>query len=650
MDKLQDSSSCRNPIMQFRHLSIRARLMLSMGLCLLVFIAISSTLSVLQTSSRMRERVVDKELPAQIAAIRNDIQRQIAEPAAMARALANNTFLLAWEDDNSPDTGLPAWKELAARLKQTSHAATVFWASDASAKYYTEDGYDRTLDKASSQDAWFGNFLNSGRPYRLDLSKNPGSATYMLFINTRVETPHGKQAIAGLGLSADALAASIRGYRLGATGHVYLVNADGILLIHRDPSLLDGKHTLATLPGFSGELAQQLLKRQQFASTVADAPSGRQFVAASYVPELNLYVVAEVPQTEVLGNIGRAALMSSLGAALVGGVIGLAAIWFVARAISAPVMGAAGMLGEIADGEGDLSRRMAVDSEDEVGKLAQAFNRFVGSLGGTIGKVRASSAVIAGASDEIARGNLDLSSRTETQASSIEETAAAMEELTTAVRHNAERALEANRLVAATTASAEQGGTVVAEVVRTMGAITDSSRRISEIIGVIDGIAFQTNILALNAAVEAARAGEQGRGFAVVASEVRNLAQRSGTAAKEIRQLILDSVAKVDAGSTLANDAGQAMETIVGSVRRAQALMQDIAASSQEQSDGIAQVNQAIAQMDDATQQNAALVEQAAAAAASLQEQARELDKVVRTFKLAATPAPAVPAHPRLPA
>jgi len=303
-----------------------------------------------------------------------------------------------------------------------------------------------------------------------------------------------------------------------------------------------------------------------------------------------------------------------------------------------------------------LSRRLESTSDDEVGKLAQAFNRFVGSLSGTIGQVRDSSAVIAGASEEIARGNMDLSSRTEAQASSIEETAAAMEELTATVRNNAEHANEANRLVSETAQSAEQGGAVVAEVVRTMGAITESSRKISEIIGVIDGIAFQTNILALNAAVEAARAGEQGRGFAVVAGEVRTLAQRSAAASKEIRQLILDSVAKVDAGSALADGAGQAMEAIVASVRRAEVLMRDIAASSQEQSLGISQVNQAIAQMDNATQQNAALVEEAAAAAAALQDQARELDAIVGTFKLAATggaaPAPALsaPARKRLPA
>jgi methyl-accepting chemotaxis protein len=634
--------------MTFRHLAIRAKLMLSMGVCLLVFIAISSTLSISMTSAHMRERVVGSELPAQIGAIRNDIQRQIAEPAAISQTLAHNTFLQAWEDAGDPDDGLAAWTAQAKRLQEANHAATVFWVSDGTSKYFTEKGVDRTIDKTSAKDAWFKAFLDSNAPYRLDLDKDAGSDVYMLFINTRVQTPNGKLAIAGLGLSADALANSIRSYRLGKSGFVYLVNKDGVLMVHRDRSLLDGHHTLDKQPGFTPELARALLARQEFASAHYDAPAGRQFVASSYVPELGLYVVAEVPEAEVLGNIGRTAAVSAIIAAVVGGAVGLAAIWFVSGAISAPVMGAAGMLGEIADGEGDLSRRLQADGEDEVGKLAQAFNRFVGSLSGTIGKVRDSSHVIAGASEEIARGNMDLSARTEAQASSIEETAAAMEELTTTVRHNAENAMEANRLVSETAQSAEKGGAVVAEVVRTMGAITESSRKISEIIGVIDGIAFQTNILALNAAVEAARAGEQGRGFAVVAGEVRTLAQRSSAASKEIRQLILDSVAKVDAGSALADGAGHAMEAIVASVRRAEVLMRDIASSSQEQSLGITQVNQAIAQMDDATQQNAALVEEAAAAAAALQEQARELDAIVGTFKLASGAAPA--SRKRLPA
>ncbi len=252
----------------------------------------------------------------------------------------------------------------------------------------------------------------------------------------------------------------------------------------------------------------------------------------------------------------------------------------------------------------------------------------------TISEVRSSTATIASASSEIATGNMDLSSRTEAQASSLEQTAAAMEELTATVRQNAENAIQANQLVTVASAHAVKGGEVVGQVVNTMSSITDSSRKISDIISVIDGIAFQTNILALNAAVEAARAGEQGRGFAVVASEVRNLAQRSAAAAKEIKTLIGDSVNKVDTGSRLVDEAGKTMGLIVSSVKQVADLMSEIAAASYEQSQGIGQINQSITSMDDATQQNAALVEQAAAAATSLQDQAARLAEVVRAFKL----------------
>ncbi|MES2317064.1 MAG: methyl-accepting chemotaxis protein [Pseudomonadota bacterium] len=252
----------------------------------------------------------------------------------------------------------------------------------------------------------------------------------------------------------------------------------------------------------------------------------------------------------------------------------------------------------------------------------------------TISEVRSCTTTIASASSEIALGNMDLSNRTEAQASSLEETAAAMEELTSTVKQNADNASQANQLITAASTHAVKGGQVVGKVVSTMGSITQSSHKIVDIISVIEGIAFQTNILALNAAVEAARAGDQGRGFAVVASEVRNLAQRSAVAAKEIKTLIGDSVDQVDAGSRLVDEAGQTMGLIVASVKQVADLMSEIAAASYEQSQGIGQINQSITSMDDATQQNAALVEQAAAAAKSLQDQAARLAEVVSVFKL----------------
>jgi len=284
---------------------------------------------------------------------------------------------------------------------------------------------------------------------------------------------------------------------------------------------------------------------------------------------------------------------------------------------------------------GDLTMRIVIDDERDEASLMGAMRRMQLSLSNLVQKVRDGTDTITTASSEIAAGNLDLSARTEEQASSLEETAASMEELTSTVQQNGEHVRHANQLAATASQVAAKGGQAVGEVVATMGAINESAKRIADITGVIDGIAFQTNILALNAAVEAARAGEQGRGFAVVASEVRNLAQRSAAAAKEIKALIGDSIDKVDAGSRLADVAGDTMTEVVESVKRVTDIMAEITMAGQEQSAGIAQVNQAIAQMDQVTQQNAALVEEAAAAADSMQAQAQELLAVVSTFKIA---------------
>jgi len=283
---------------------------------------------------------------------------------------------------------------------------------------------------------------------------------------------------------------------------------------------------------------------------------------------------------------------------------------------------------------GDLTSRITVRRNDEIGQLMHALQEMNDSLVRIVGEVRSGTDTMATASSEIAAGNQNLSQRTEEQAGSLQHSAASMGELTTTVRQNADNARQANELAQAASGVAVKGGEVIGEVVATMAAINDSARKIVDIIGVIDGIAFQTNILALNAAVEAARAGEQGRGFAVVASEVRNLAQRSASAAKEIKGLIGDSVEKVDAGSRLVTQAGSTMNDVVAGVKRVTDIMAEITSATVEQSAGIEQVNASIGQMDAITQQNAALVEQASAAAASLQDQAAGLAQVVAVFRL----------------
>ncbi len=315
--------------------------------------------------------------------------------------------------------------------------------------------------------------------------------------------------------------------------------------------------------------------------------------------------------------------------------MGIAAAWVISRSLRKQLGGEPAYTAQIAASiaHGDLAVAIETEESDR-GSLLVEMKEMRNSLVGIVQQVRRGTETIGTASREIAAGNIDLSSRTELQASSLEKTASAMEELTSTVKQNADNARQANALAATASDVARKGGEVVSQVVGTMGEINSSASKISDIIGVIDGIAFQTNILALNAAVEAARAGEQGRGFAVVASEVRNLAQRSAAAAKEIKTLIGDSVEKVERGSKLVGQAGVTMDEVVTSVKRVTDIMSEIANASAEQSAGIEQVNLSIIEMDSMTQQNAALVEEAAAAAQSLQDQASELARVVSIFKL----------------
>ncbi|WP_296950855.1 methyl-accepting chemotaxis protein [uncultured Massilia sp.] len=383
--------------------------------------------------------------------------------------------------------------------------------------------------------------------------------------------------------------------------------------------------------------AQELGRANQLEASVAYLKSAVVPAVRAWQQTITAMIVAQAERNRVEQARGQADFERTrlvlVGVTVLALLVAVAVGWFITRSIVLPMRRAVAVARTVA--AGDLSSHIEVDSTDETGELLGALKEMNAALQHIVGQVRSGTETLVTASGEIASGNLDLSSRTEQQASALEETASSMEELTATVKQNAENARQANQLARSASDVATRGGVVVADVVSTMGAIHASASKIVDIIGVIDGIAFQTNILALNAAVEAARAGEQGRGFAVVASEVRNLAQRSAAAAKEIKALIGDSVDKVDAGSKLVQQAGATMEDIVGSVRRVTDIMADISAASHEQEAGIEQINTAIGEMDAVTQQNAALVEEAAAAAQAMQEQSDQLEQLVSTFKLA---------------
>ena len=458
----------------------------------------------------------------------------------------------------------------------------------------------------------------------------------------------------GVDISRDVafLKERIRAIKVGETGYFYILNAApgknfGEFVIH---PVQEGKNLIDSRSADGRPFIREMLETKNGSISYDWKNEGEQearekFAVYTWFKDWN-WVIAGGTYADEITAEARALRNRYILSGLVALIAFAAALYvFVRRAITRPLAEARDAAIRIADG--DLTVRVPSRGRDEIGRLAEAMNGISSKLSSVVGNVRDGAEQIANASQEISTGNLDLCMRTEQQASSLATTASSMGELTETVRQNAEHARQANQLALSASTVAQKGGSMVAQVIDTMESINQSSRKIGDITGVIDGIAFQTNILALNAAVEAARAGEQGRGFAVVANEVRNLAQRSAAAAREIKALIAASNSDVEAGSRLVSEAGATMNEVLASVGRVTDIMADISAASAEQSSGLEQVNLAIGEMDESTQRNAALVEEASAATQAMQDQAAQLARAVRAFRLdaaaanAALPAPA---------
>jgi methyl-accepting chemotaxis protein len=460
----------------------------------------------------------------------------------------------------------------------------------------------------------------------------------------------------GLDVEANinALRDRIKKMKVGDTGYYFVLDATpgktyGDLIVH---PVKEGKNILGSRDASGREFIKEMLETKQglitypWQNAEAGETSPRTKVAAYRLFKDWNWLIAGGTYEDEITKEAASLRNRYIGIGLAALAIFAAILHFVmTRTVTRPLVRARDAAVRIA--EGDLTVRMPVDRNDEIGLLAEAMNNISSSLSAVVGKVRHGAEQIAGASGEISSGNLDLCSRTEQQAANLASTANSMHDLTATVRRNAGDAHEANQLAVNTSMVAQEGGRMVHQVIDTMNTIKASSGKIGDIIGVIDGIAFQTNILALNAAVEAARAGEQGRGFAVVATEVRNLAQRSAAAAKEIQGLIVASTAEVDAGSRIVQEAGVTMTEVLASAEKVTAIMARISTANAEQSSGIEHINRSIGEMDQVTQQNAALVEEASAAAHAMQEQADQLARAVRLFKLDQPQAAARPALAR---
>jgi methyl-accepting chemotaxis protein len=426
----------------------------------------------------------------------------------------------------------------------------------------------------------------------------------------------------------DTVQSNVNAIKPTPSSHAFLVSNDGRVIVHPDQALVlqpaQRLHPALTAEGLRS------LGNQVLTLTLGQAPY---WLLARAIPGTDWQLLIAVNEAEAMASTQALTINSVLGAVAVGVLCALV-VSVVVGASLRPLQRLETALADVATGDGDLTKRLDAQGVQEVARIATYFNQFVAKLQTLMRQIRDASTQVRTAAEEISAGNMDLSARTESAASSLQETAATMEVITTGVNQATQRAQEANQRAGDVAQAAERGGAVMRAMTTKMGNISATSQRVGEIVGVIDGIAFQTNILALNAAVEAARAGEAGRGFAVVAAEVRALAQRSAQAAREIRSLIESSVAEVQDGTALVSNADAEIERIVQEVKVLAEMIRDIASVTQEQRDGIAQISEAIGRLDQATQQNAALVEEGAAAAASLKQQAVELADAVGRFRV----------------
>ncbi|RAM63756.1 methyl-accepting chemotaxis protein [Herbaspirillum rubrisubalbicans] len=595
--------------------SIKARILFYTITLLIASLAVVGTLSfiIIKTDN---DRAIERNAQAVASGYGSTINEWVAARSAMTVAAAEGV--------------LAADPVFVIKMLQKSGGfyVTTLGKEDKAAFTSAAEGLPAGYDPTARP--WYKQAVAAGKPVLTKPYTDVATKKPMVSFTAPVLQNGQRVGVVAAAMFLDGVSDVVRSIHPTPASFAFLVDRDGLMLAHPDGQWVNkpAKEWNAEL---TPERVQSLGSEDKVSAIMLDGAT--KLVKGLPIKGTEWTLVLAMDKADVTAGM-RDATRSALIALVLVALVAAGIMSLITTAVFQRLSRVRRAMDNLSSGNGDLTLRLAEDGQDEVTQISRSFNQFVNQITGILQDVRRSSDTVKISSTEIATGNQDLSARTEQQAGALEETASAMEQLTSTVQQNSENARRANELAGNASQIAAKGGEVVGNVVSTMEAINASSRQIADIITVIDGIAFQTNILALNAAVEAARAGEQGRGFAVVASEVRSLAQRSAQAAKEIKVLIDTSVSKVADGGVLVAEAGQTMEQIVSSIRDVSVIVSEIAHASGEQNGGIQEVNVAITHIDEGTQQNAALVEQAAAAAKSLQDEAHRLSVLVGGFKM----------------
>jgi methyl-accepting chemotaxis protein len=637
--------------------SIQLRLTLMVGGVLMASMLTLMLVYTLAVQDMVGDRLLQRELPVVVSELRNAIQAQLKEPITVSRSMATNSYLLDWAAAEEPEEGRAAMLSYLKGNQQAANASVAFWVSNISNDYFNQDGLLRKMEQSNSRDSWFYGFLNSDTDYELSLDTDESSNIPTVFVNYKVKLGGRAVAVAGVGQSLTAMRDIVTRYQLGEQGQVYLVNKEGGIQVHRS---LDNNSNLANITG-QKDIVSNLLDSKEFRVSEYSRDGETIVIAALPVPGTSWFVVAEQPQKELYAALYRTTTTTGLMGILLL-IIFLAFAYFICGKISQPIRSIALSLEEIASQGGDLTKQMGIRRDDELGRLALAFNQFVASLREIISRVRDGAGEVSGYSNEVATNCTQTSEHTNRQQEktdlvasavlqmgmTIEEIAANASEAAVASSDAKEAAAEGRGIANSALDTIKQLSSEIERATDVVSQLAENVNDIGSVLEVIRGISEQTNLLALNAAIEAARAGEQGRGFAVVADEVRTLAQRTQESTEEIQNMIEKlqqgarrAVEGMQAGNSASGlglsaveEVGVCLDNIVSRVERISDMNFQIASATEEQSTVTEDINNNVHIIAEGGRQSAELSEENASVATKMNSSASDLDQLVAQFKV----------------